>query len=125
MSQKRPAQSLASPNSFPAEFPLTYRDWFECRSPIGRKIRPRRIRRRDAQKNERGIRVVGIVRNDPLHRCRKAEHRPHRGKQPVEEIKRRGGTVTLEPTVVELPGVKFVRAAIADPDGNEFVISSR
>jgi catechol 2,3-dioxygenase-like lactoylglutathione lyase family enzyme len=42
-----------------------------------------------------------------------------------EEIKRRGGTVTLEPRVVELPGMKFVRAAIADPDGNEFVISSR
>ena len=39
-----------------------------------------------------------------------------------EEFKRRGGTVTVEPTVVELPGAKFVRAVIADPDGNEFLI---
>jgi catechol 2,3-dioxygenase-like lactoylglutathione lyase family enzyme len=42
-----------------------------------------------------------------------------------EEIKRRGGTVTVEPKVIEFPGVKFVRAVIADPDGNEFVISNR
>jgi predicted enzyme related to lactoylglutathione lyase len=42
-----------------------------------------------------------------------------------EEIKRRGGSVTMEPMVVEVPGAKFVRAAIADPDGNEFLISSR
>jgi len=42
-----------------------------------------------------------------------------------DEIKRRGGSVTVEPNVVEMPGVKFVRAAIADPDGNEFVISNR
>jgi len=41
------------------------------------------------------------------------------------EIKRRGGSVTLEPTLVEMPGAKFVRAAIADPDGNEFLISNR
>ncbi len=42
-----------------------------------------------------------------------------------EEIKRRGGTVTVEAKVIELAGVKFVRAVIADPDGNEFVISNR
>ena len=42
-----------------------------------------------------------------------------------EEIKRRGGTVTVEPNTVELPGAKFVRAVIADPDGNEFLISNR
>jgi predicted enzyme related to lactoylglutathione lyase len=42
-----------------------------------------------------------------------------------EEIKRRGGTVTVEPNTIEMPGVKFVRAVIADPDGNEFVISNR
>jgi catechol 2,3-dioxygenase-like lactoylglutathione lyase family enzyme len=41
------------------------------------------------------------------------------------EIKRRGGSVTLEPTLVELPGARFVRAVIADPDGNEFLISNR
>jgi predicted enzyme related to lactoylglutathione lyase len=41
------------------------------------------------------------------------------------EIKRRGGSVTLEPTLVELPGAKFVRAVIADPDGNEFLITNR
>jgi predicted enzyme related to lactoylglutathione lyase len=40
-----------------------------------------------------------------------------------EEIKRRGGTVTVEPRA--FPGATFVRAAIADPDGNEFVISNR
>jgi catechol 2,3-dioxygenase-like lactoylglutathione lyase family enzyme len=42
-----------------------------------------------------------------------------------EEIKRRGGTVTVEAKLIEFPGVKFVRAVIADPDGNEFVISNR
>ena len=41
------------------------------------------------------------------------------------EIKRRGGTVTFEPTDVEVGGVKFVRAVFADPDGNEFLISNR
>jgi predicted enzyme related to lactoylglutathione lyase len=41
------------------------------------------------------------------------------------EIKRRGGSVTMEATTVELPGAKFIRAAIADPDGNEFLISNR
>jgi predicted enzyme related to lactoylglutathione lyase len=41
------------------------------------------------------------------------------------EIQRRGGTITTEPHLVELGPVKFYRAAIADPDGNEFVISSR
>lgn len=42
-----------------------------------------------------------------------------------EEIKRRGGTVTAEPSIVEFAGRSFVRAVIADPDGNEFVISNR
>jgi catechol 2,3-dioxygenase-like lactoylglutathione lyase family enzyme len=42
-----------------------------------------------------------------------------------DEIKRRGGSVTVEPKVIELPGTKFVRAVIADPDGNEFLISNR
>jgi len=41
------------------------------------------------------------------------------------DIKRRGGTVTVEPHVIEFPGGKFTRAVIADPDGNEFVISDR
>ncbi|MFZ0831180.1 MAG: VOC family protein [Thermoplasmata archaeon] len=41
------------------------------------------------------------------------------------EIKRRGGAVTTEPRVIEFPGVKFVLAVVADPDGNEFVISNR
>jgi predicted enzyme related to lactoylglutathione lyase len=40
-----------------------------------------------------------------------------------EEVRRRGGTVTVE--AKEFPGSKFVRAAIADPDGNEFMISNR
>lgn len=41
------------------------------------------------------------------------------------EIERRGGTVTVAPTLVERGPVKFYRAVIADPDGNEFVISSQ
>lgn len=40
-------------------------------------------------------------------------------------IRERGGTISSEPALVELPGAKFYRAAIADPDGNEFVLSSR
>lgn len=42
-----------------------------------------------------------------------------------QEIKRRGGSVTVEPVVVDVAGVKFTRAVIADPDGNEFLISNR
>lgn len=41
------------------------------------------------------------------------------------EIKNRGGTITLEPTLVERGPVKFYRAAFADPDGNEFLLSSQ
>lgn len=41
------------------------------------------------------------------------------------EIARRGGTVTTEPTEVETSIGRFVRGVIADPDGNEFVISNR
>jgi len=40
-------------------------------------------------------------------------------------VKQRGGTVTLEPVLVEVGGQKFFRAVIADPDGNEFLISNR
>ena len=36
-----------------------------------------------------------------------------------------GGTITVEPTNVQFGEAKFVRAAFADPDGNEFVVSSR
>ncbi|MGP8075226.1 MAG: VOC family protein [Thermoplasmata archaeon] len=43
----------------------------------------------------------------------------------IEEIKRRGGAVANEPRLIEFPGVKFVLGVIADPDGNEFVISNR
>jgi catechol 2,3-dioxygenase-like lactoylglutathione lyase family enzyme len=42
-----------------------------------------------------------------------------------EELKRRGGTITVEPTDIDFPGGKFTRAVFADPDGNEFVISNR
>jgi predicted enzyme related to lactoylglutathione lyase len=45
--------------------------------------------------------------------------------QACEELKRRGGTVTVEPQTVEVGGVKFTRAVFADPDGNEFLISNR
>jgi len=42
-----------------------------------------------------------------------------------EEIQRRGGTVTVPAKVIDDPGGKFVRAVIAEPDGNEFVRSNR
>jgi predicted enzyme related to lactoylglutathione lyase len=42
-----------------------------------------------------------------------------------EEIRRRGGTVTNEPRVVELPGVRFVLGVVADPDGNEYIVTDR
>jgi predicted enzyme related to lactoylglutathione lyase len=41
------------------------------------------------------------------------------------EIQRRGGTVTVAPSVVETTIGRFVRAVVADPDGNEFLISNR
>lgn len=41
------------------------------------------------------------------------------------EIARRGGTVTVEPTRVDAAIGSFVRGVIADPDGNEFVLSNR
>jgi catechol 2,3-dioxygenase-like lactoylglutathione lyase family enzyme len=41
------------------------------------------------------------------------------------EIRRRGGTVTVDPKSIESPFGDFVRAVIADPDGNEFIISNR
>ncbi|HTT16821.1 MAG TPA: VOC family protein [Thermoplasmata archaeon] len=41
------------------------------------------------------------------------------------EISRRGGTIVVEPTVVESAVGSFVRAVFADPDGNEFLLSNR
>jgi hypothetical protein len=41
------------------------------------------------------------------------------------EILRRGGTVTNEPHVLEVPGARFVLGVVADPDGNEFIITDR
>jgi catechol 2,3-dioxygenase-like lactoylglutathione lyase family enzyme len=43
----------------------------------------------------------------------------------AELIRQRGGTITLEPTLVEIAGAKFHRTAFSDPDGNEFLISNR
>jgi catechol 2,3-dioxygenase-like lactoylglutathione lyase family enzyme len=42
-----------------------------------------------------------------------------------EEIRRRGGTIANEPRVVELPTTKFTLGVVADPDGNEFIITNR
>ena len=41
------------------------------------------------------------------------------------EIRRRGGAITTDPVEVETSIGRFVRAVIADPDGNEFLISNR
>jgi catechol 2,3-dioxygenase-like lactoylglutathione lyase family enzyme len=38
------------------------------------------------------------------------------------EIKRRGGTITVEPKVVQRPGLTFTQCVFADPDGNEFIL---
>jgi predicted enzyme related to lactoylglutathione lyase len=48
----------------------------------------------------------------------------HDPRAAVEEVRRRGGTIIMEPTEVPGPGGTIVRAVIADPDGNEFVIST-
>jgi catechol 2,3-dioxygenase-like lactoylglutathione lyase family enzyme len=55
--------------------------------------------------------VSGVVfrHPDPAAACR--------------EIVRRGGTVTVPAAAI--PPKNFVRAVIADPDGNEFVLSNR
>ena len=57
--------------------------------------------------------VTGLVFHhpDPVSACR--------------EIARRGGTITVEPRTVETSIGSFVRAVIADPDGNEYLISNR
>ncbi len=57
--------------------------------------------------------VSGIVlaHPDPVAACR--------------EIARRGGTIVLPPAPVETAIGSFVRAVIADPDGNEFIVSNR
>ena len=57
--------------------------------------------------------VSGIVfrHPDPVAACR--------------EIVRRGGAVVAEPKVIETAIGSFVRAVIADPDGNEFLLSNR
>ena len=44
----------------------------------------------------------------------------------IAEIKRRGGTVTGEPQTVNRPGVvAYTLGVVADPDGNEFLVSNR
>lgn len=43
----------------------------------------------------------------------------------VREIVRRGGTVISEATTIETSIGSFVRAVVADPDGNEFLLSNR
>ncbi len=57
--------------------------------------------------------VSGIVfrASDPAAACR--------------EIERRGGTIVVPPMTVESPVGSFLRAVIADPDGNEFILSNR
>lgn len=57
--------------------------------------------------------VSGVVfgHPDPAAACR--------------EIARRGGTIVVEPSEVDSSVGRFVRAVIADPDGNEYLLSSR
>lgn len=51
-------------------------------------------------------------------------HHPDPGAA-CREIRRRGGTITSEPVTVEAAIGEFVRGVIADPDGNEFVLTNR
>ncbi len=48
----------------------------------------------------------------------------HDPRAAVEEIRRRGGTIVMEPVDAPAPTGTIVRAVVADPDGNEFVIST-
>ena len=48
----------------------------------------------------------------------------HDPRAAVEEVRRRGGQVTLDPVEVPGPTGTIVRAAVADPDGNEFLLST-
>ena len=41
------------------------------------------------------------------------------------EVLSRGGTVTNEARLVQLPHASFVLGVVADPDGNEFIITNR
>ena len=42
----------------------------------------------------------------------------------IAEIRRRGGTVTVEPVMIQPPGIaaSYAYSVIADPDGNEFIL---
>lgn len=42
----------------------------------------------------------------------------------VEEIRTRGGTISAEPFSAPGPSGPILRAVIADPDGNEFLLST-
>ncbi|MGA8663946.1 MAG: VOC family protein [Thermoplasmata archaeon] len=43
----------------------------------------------------------------------------------IAEIRKRGGTITMEPVTIPGPGGgTIVRAVVADPDGNEFIVST-
>jgi catechol 2,3-dioxygenase-like lactoylglutathione lyase family enzyme len=80
---------------------------------------------REAGFTEQTARAVYVVPGSPIafvaHGIIFHHHDPRAA---VEEIRRLGGTVTLEPIEVPGPGGMMVRAAVADPDGNEFVIST-
>jgi len=68
------------------------------------------------QRPGEGGREPGTVTGIVLH------HHDPRGA--VEEIRRRGGTITVEPMEVPGPAGPMVRAVVADPDGNELIIST-
>jgi predicted enzyme related to lactoylglutathione lyase len=48
----------------------------------------------------------------------------HDPRAAVAEIRRRGGTIVRDPFEAPGPSGTIVRAVVADPDGNEFVIST-
>jgi predicted enzyme related to lactoylglutathione lyase len=48
----------------------------------------------------------------------------HDPRAAAEEIRRRGGSIVTEPHEVPGPGGPIVRMVIADPDGNEFIVST-
>jgi predicted enzyme related to lactoylglutathione lyase len=67
-------------------------------------------------KPEEGGRAAGTV-SGILFACRDPA-------AACQAIQRSGGVVTAEPWTIERDGAKIVRAVFADPDGNEFLLSS-
>ncbi|HLM92133.1 MAG TPA: VOC family protein [Thermoplasmata archaeon] len=96
---------------------------------------------KEAGFNEQSARAVYILPGNPTAFVAHVQRPGEGGREPgtvsgivfthqdpvaaVEEIRKRGGTITMEPVTVPGPGGgTIIRAVIADPDGNEFILST-